>query len=480
MSSIKPPSAGVNTYQGFNLPLGLLALAHWLVAMASVIGVLALSVLMFSGALDAQFRLISIGSLLVSYPIYSALNVYSFESSRASLATKITSAWFSTGAVLLLVYFASGTSLMYGEQILLSWYVLSWLTQIVVALVFKEVVKGFAARRAVTQNAIVVGAGSWAVSIAQQVAESQQWELLGVLDQGTHSGGGGMTPSLGNSIDNVAVISDLSDLRKTVEERDVRRIFIALPSDDPELVQKLYVSLLDTLADVVWVVRPSNMVLFNPNVDTFEGARAIYLNASPLTSYPSAVFVKHLLDRSLAAMMLLTFSPLFVGLALAVKLSSKGPVFFVQARHGLNAKPFNMWKFRSMYLHEADEVVQATEGDDRVTPVGRFLRKTSMDELPQLLNVIAGEMSLVGPRPHAIQHNDFYAEKLKAYMARHRVKPGLTGLAQINGFRGETDTLDKMEGRLQYDLAYINSWSLRLDFEILLKTPKSILKHKAY
>ena len=470
----------VNTYQGFHLPLGLIAFMHWVAAMVSVTVALAVILLSQNEAVDTHYRLMVIGTLLVSYPIYSALSVYSFESTRASLATKISSAWLSTGTALMLLAFISGTSATYPTQIVAIWFAVSWVAQIAVAVALKEVVRAIAASRATTLNALVIGTGDWATSIATQVFDSSQWQLIGVIDETNGSSEEPAKTVLTDDGRTIPVIGELSQLRSIVEAEQVRRIFIALPADDPMLVQELYVDLLDTTADVVWVVRPTSMVLFNPNVDSFEGARAVYLNASPLTSYPSSVFVKHLADRLIALGLLIALSPFLVLFAIGVKLSSKGPVFFVQERHGLNGNTFNMWKFRSMRLHEDKVVKQATVGDSRVTAIGRLLRKSSMDELPQLINVLKGDMSLVGPRPHATQHNDYYADKLTAYMARHRVKPGITGLAQVNGFRGETDTIDKMQSRLQYDLEYINNWSLRLDWEILLKTPKSILKHEAY
>ena len=453
---------------------------HWVAAMVSVTVALAVILLSQNEAVDTHYRLMVIGTLLVSYPIYSALSVYSFESTRASLATKISSAWLSTGTALMLLAFISGTSATYPTQIVAIWFAVSWVAQIAVAVALKEVVRAIAASRATTLNALVIGTGDWATSIATQVFDSSQWQLIGVIDETNGSSEEPVKTVLTDDGRTIPVIGELSQLRSIVEAEQVRRIFIALPADDPMLVQELYVDLLDTTADVVWVVRPTSMVLFNPNVDSFEGARAVYLNASPLTSYPSSVFVKHLADRLIALGLLIALSPFLVLFAIGVKLSSKGPVFFVQERHGLNGNTFNMWKFRSMRLHEDKVVKQATVGDSRVTAIGRLLRKSSMDELPQLINVLKGDMSLVGPRPHATQHNDYYADKLTAYMARHRVKPGITGLAQVNGFRGETDTIDKMQSRLQYDLEYINNWSLRLDWEILLKTPKSILKHEAY
>jgi putative colanic acid biosynthesis UDP-glucose lipid carrier transferase len=181
--------------------------------------------------------------------------------------------------------------------------------------------------------------------------------------------------------------------------------------------------------------------------------------------------LKHLLDKVFASLVLIMLSPLFLLVAFGIKYSSPGPVFFKQARLGLNGKQFMVYKFRSMKMHqEHGKVAQATQGDVRITPFGQFLRRTSIDELPQFINVLIGDMSVVGPRPHAMQHNIMYEEMLDMYMARHRVKPGITGWAQIHGLRGETDTLDKMEKRVQFDLHYIQNWSLLMDFRILAWT----------
>jgi putative colanic acid biosynthesis UDP-glucose lipid carrier transferase len=181
-------------------------------------------------------------------------------------------------------------------------------------------------------------------------------------------------------------------------------------------------------------------------------------------------------------LILLLISPLFLFLSLLVKLSGPGPVLFHQQRHGVGGEPIDILKFRSMKIHQesTDSVTQATRDDDRFTGIGKFIRKTSIDELPQLFNVLSGRMSLVGPRPHAVEHNQAYAERINAYLARHRIKPGITGLAQINGFRGETETLDKMEKRVQYDMQYINNWSFWLDIKILLLTLPALLRNEAH
>lgn len=189
---------------------------------------------------------------------------------------------------------------------------------------------------------------------------------------------------------------------------------------------------------------------------------------SPLTVIDT--LLKRFLDITLSIFFILALSVPILFIVLGVKWSSPGPIIFRQKRHGLNGKEIEVYKFRSMYIHSDDDVAQARTDDPRVTPFGAFLRRTSLDELPQFINVLQGNMSIVGPRPHAIVHNEYYAKYIDNYMLRHAVRPGMTGLAQVNGCRGETDTLDKMERRVQYDLEYIRNWSLWLDSKIIIKT----------
>ena len=242
----------------------------------------------------------------------------------------------------------------------------------------------------------------------------------------------------------------------------------------------MYVDLLGANVDVVWVPDLNSLTLLNHSVKVVDGLPAIYLNESPLTSRPTAALSKSLMEKSVALLAIILLSPVLAIIALAVKINSPGPVFFKQDRHGWNGKVIQVWKFRSMRVHDDKEVKQASRNDSRITPVGRFIRRTSLDELPQLFNVLQGRMALVGPRPHAVAHNNFYSGKILAYMARHRIKPGITGLAQISGCRGETDTIDKMQRRVEIDLQYINSWSLWLDLKILVKTPFTLLSKDIY
>jgi putative colanic acid biosynthesis UDP-glucose lipid carrier transferase len=186
--------------------------------------------------------------------------------------------------------------------------------------------------------------------------------------------------------------------------------------------------------------------------------------------------VKRISDIILAALILIVISPFLIAIAIGVKLSSPGPVIFKQSRNGLDGGEIVVYKFRSMTAQDNGPVVrQATKNDARVTPFGAFMRRTSLDELPQFFNVLQGTMSIVGPRPHAVAHNEEYRRLIKAYMVRHKVKPGITGWAQVNGHRGETDTVEKMQARVEYDLEYLRNWSLGLDLQIIVRTIRLVL-----
>jgi putative colanic acid biosynthesis UDP-glucose lipid carrier transferase len=245
-------------------------------------------------------------------------------------------------------------------------------------------------------------------------------------------------------------------------------------------IERLYLDLLDMNVDIVWLPDLSSRLLLNHTMTSIDGMPAVYLNESLITSYPLGAFFKALLDRSLALVLIVVLSPLLMITAVAVRLSSPGPVLFKQERHGLDGKVITIWKFRSMRLHDDPLVTQASRDDLRFTRVGRFIRRASIDELPQLFNVFQGRMSLVGPRPHAVVHSDYFMGKIDAYMARHRIKPGMTGLAQISGCRGAADSLEMMKKRVEFDLAYINRWSLLLDIKILIKTPFVLFSKDVY
>jgi putative colanic acid biosysnthesis UDP-glucose lipid carrier transferase len=265
-----------------------------------------------------------------------------------------------------------------------------------------------------------------------------------------------------------------------IERHDVRTVYFAIPLGDSDLIEDMYFQLLDRHVAVHWVPDIFSLLLVNHSVREMAGLPVLTLSETPLTG--TRLLLKAVEDRALATLILLLVAPLLLLIALAIKFDSPGPVFFRQARKGWSGKVFHIWKFRSMRIHqpEGGVVQQATRNDPRITRVGAFLRKTSLDELPQVFNVLTGEMSLVGPRPHAVQHDEEYSKRIDAYLARHNIKPGITGLAQVRGLRGETRDVEQMQQRIEADIEYINNWSLWLDLSILVRTLGALTGKNAY
>jgi putative colanic acid biosynthesis UDP-glucose lipid carrier transferase len=276
------------------------------------------------------------------------------------------------------------------------------------------------------------------------------------------------------------LLGSLDDITRVLDEQKVKTVYILTSMESSPELRKLYITLLDRSININWVPDIFTLNLINHNVKELGGVPVIAMSETPLRG--RMLLIKSIEDRLLAGLALILLSPIMLVTALAIKLNSPGPVFFKQDRTGWDGRVFKIFKFRSMHVHpvESGVVKQATKDDPRVTEVGRFIRRTSIDELPQLMNVIVGDMSLVGPRPHAVQHNDFYSRKIHAYLARHRIKPGITGLAQVRGFRGETEDLDLMAERVTSDIEYINNWSLALDLSILFRTAFTLFDDRAY
>ncbi|MGI1669178.1 MAG: undecaprenyl-phosphate glucose phosphotransferase [Neptuniibacter sp.] len=282
------------------------------------------------------------------------------------------------------------------------------------------------------------------------------------------------------STDGSSALACVQGAKKMIEEHDVRSVYLALPLKGLAYIDTLYAELMELNVDVHWVPNIHELHLINPSVKELSGYPVMTLSETPLIG--THHLKKAVVDKLLAVLALALLSWLMIGTALAIKLTSPGPVFFRQARTGWDGKEFKIWKFRSMKVHEekTGEVKQATKNDDRITPVGGFIRKTSIDELPQLFNVLVGNMSMVGPRPHAVQHNQLYSNQITSYLCRHRIKPGITGLAQVRGFRGETEELELMSKRVESDLEYINNWSVTLDLIIMVRTALTLFSSRAY
>lgn len=313
------------------------------------------------------------------------------------------------------------------------------------------------------KRVVIVGYGTTGQEMHRRALQ-QDWTGYDV--KAVHAAVEDMSKILDPSITRIHSLQEIHDF---VVENHIHEIWITLPLVASPKLQQLQYLLRNTLVDVRWVPDILGLQMLSNKIENFLGFPAVDLN-QPISSGLNGI-IKDVFDRVFATVALILLLPLFIVVAVCIKTTSPGPVFFKQPRLGLNGKKFNVYKFRTMKVHqEHGRVTQATKNDPRITPIGGFLRRTSLDELPQFINVLLGDMSVVGPRPHALQHNEMYKDLLEMYMLRHRVKPGITGWAQIHGHRGETDTVDKMATRVQFDLHYIQNWSLGMDLRIIIWT----------
>ena len=263
-----------------------------------------------------------------------------------------------------------------------------------------------------------------------------------------------------------------------IKENDVDEVWACLPLGDESYVEQLVYDLRHSTIDIRQVLRTPDLNLLAKQVSEFGPISTLDISCSPHNG--GKFLVKQIEDYILGTIIFLSIIPALLVIALAIKITSSGPILFKQYRHGVDGKRFKVYKFRSMEVHsEVDgSVTQATADDPRVTKLGRFLRASSLDELPQFFNVLQGRMSIVGPRPHALAHNEYYKELIDSYMRRHMVKPGITGWAQISGYRGETRSLEMMRKRVEFDQYYIENWDVWLDIKIILLTPIRLFHHR--
>jgi len=276
------------------------------------------------------------------------------------------------------------------------------------------------------------------------------------------------------------LLGPISEVSRVCRERRIDVLYVGLPLSPRPRVARLLTELRDTTASVYLLPDASLFGPLRPSIELLAGTPVVRMCETPFLG--AKAFIKRAEDLVLGILLLLACLPLLLIIAAAVKLDSPGPVIFRQRRHGLDGGEIVVYKFRTMtVLEDGFELRQARSADPRVTRVGAFLRRFSLDELPQLVNVLQGRMSLVGPRPHALAHTELYRKLISGYMIRHKVRPGITGWAQVNGLRGETDSLDKMKARIEHDLAYLSDWSLTFDLLILARTAWAVIRgHNAY
>ena len=387
------------------------------------------------------------------------------------IARDVLADWLLMVGLLLMLGWATQTLDAFDERVLIAWIAftppLLFAAHILSPVVLPRIMSAEGLRR----RAVIAGAGDLGRQLADRLRSSpiQGVEVAGFFDDhAPEEQPGEVRDSLLGPIDRLA------DYAKA---NRVDLIYLALPLESQPRIARLLDELCDTTASVYLVPDIFLFDLIQARIDHVGGLPVLAVCETPF--YGVNGMVKRISDLVLATLILILIAPLLAVIALSVKLSSPGPAIFRQRRYGLHGQEVVVYKFRSMTVAEDGAVVkQATKNDSRVTPLGAFLRRTSLDELPQFINVLQGRMSIVGPRPHAIAHNEMYRKLIRSYMIRHKVRPGITGWAQVNGLRGETETVEKMRSRVAYDLDYLRNWSLGLDLKIILKTIFVVLKRQ--
>ncbi|MEM7435732.1 MAG: undecaprenyl-phosphate glucose phosphotransferase [Myxococcota bacterium] len=393
-----------------------------------------------------------------------------YESARAvrlkQIVVRAWTVWFGgVVPIVLFLAFITKSSDVFSRVTITVWFVLApflisiWRTAI--TLMLREV----RSRGYNTRTAAIVGMTELGEQLARRIHDSPSLGLrvFGFFDDRGEERCYPIEESLGRRI---GALRDAVDAARSGE---IDLIYIAFPLRAEPRINELLRDLADTTASVYLAADFFAFDLLHARWGTLGDIPTVSLRETPF--YGVDGWLKRLEDVVLGTAILLLISLPMLVIAIIVKFTSPGPIFFRQRRYGLKGEVIDVIKFRSMTVTEdGSEIRQATKGDARITPVGAVLRRTNLDELPQFLNVIGGSMSIVGPRPHAVAHNELYRKKIQGYMLRHKVKPGITGWAQVNGWRGETDTLEKMEQRVEHDLDYIRNWSLLWDLQIIFMT----------
>ena len=378
--------------------------------------------------------------------------------------------WACVAGILLLAAHLLGVVGQFPRSVILTWLIATPFTLAGAHDAARKATGKLLQRAALERRQVIVGANRVGRELAARLAE-EPWlgGLAGFFDD--------RRPERLPRECRPRLLGRFADLPEYARRNTVHVIYVCLPISRHRRIRGLLDLLGDTTASIYFVPDLSAFDLMQARFGEIRGMPLVAVRETPFCGM--AGVLKRASDLVLATAALLIGLPVMAGIAIMVRRSSPGPILFRQRRYGLDGREFTVFKFRTMTVCEDEEVLQATRGDPRVTGVGRFLRRTSLDELPQLLNVLAGSMSLVGPRPHAVAHNEHYRKLVSGYMLRHKVRPGITGLAQVNGFRGETRSLEKMSQRVRYDLEYLKHWSLGLDIRILIKTARIFLTDRS-
>jgi putative colanic acid biosynthesis UDP-glucose lipid carrier transferase len=456
--------------------IAILASAQAIVPAIVAIASLYSTIILLGNSFDPSSSAITLVAALCLVLVQPPREVSSqLTSARVSAVVDVIFRWLVLLAVLLAIGYVTKSPLQdYPRRVFLTWAAATPVVLILATLTMQELMRRFLLNAFESRNAVVAGYNSSSLELTRRlrINPSMRLEVAGFFDDRS-------SDRLGLEPD-AKLIGGLSDLGSYVKENRTDVIFIALPIRHIKRVMNLLDDLRDTTASIYYVPDVFVFDLIQARSGEIHGIPVVAMCETPFYGYRG--IAKRVTDIVLSLMILLMLLPLLALVAVMVKLSSPGPIIFKQRRYGLDGREIAVYKFRTMTVTEdGPQIRQASKTDSRVTRVGGMLRRTSLDELPQLINVLQGRMSLVGPRPHAVAHNEEYRKLIKGYMVRHKVLPGITGLAQVNGCRGETSELKDMEARVNYDLDYLRHWTPMLDFKIILLTVIKIFRDdKAY
>jgi len=451
----------------------LLSLIQWAIDPFLTVGTGFILLGYYNIPIESQYIYLAIVVFLLALLIFRHVDLFSSWATgdiRAQTSNLMIS-WAMMILVLVILGYITDSIELFEKMVLYTW---AWITPIIILavhFVIRKLLLLSLRSEKHRRDVVIVGVNDQAKQLAFDIGKDpgNGLTLKGFFDDRSEDRIG--------ECEQANYLGKMNILVDYVRNNNIDLIYITLPIRDQKRVLDLLDELHDTTASIYFTPDIFVYDLIQSRMDNIGDTPLVALCETPFSGTNG--ILKRLSDIIFSACVLILISPILLILAVMVKLSSKGPVFFKQKRYGLDGEEITVYKFRSMTVCEdGDEVKQATRNDSRVTKLGAIMRKYSLDELPQFLNVLQGRMSTVGPRPHAVAHNELYRGQVKGYMIRHKVKPGITGWAQVNGFRGETDTVEKMKKRVEYDLDYLRNWSLGLDISIIFMTIRAIFQNE--
>jgi putative colanic acid biosysnthesis UDP-glucose lipid carrier transferase len=441
--------------------------------LVAVIGLWAVAFIQ-EGHLDPIYLFLSLIIFFLSYPGEPKLNL---PLSKGVMNIVIT--WIMLSSLLILFAYTTRYMYLFSTQTIVLWVVLTPILQILALLLLRSLAPLIMTLQGPIKQAVIAGINEQSIELALRLNDTklQSTNIIGFFEDRTLKRVAENTDIdvLLNGNIGVSILGKIDELADYTKTHQVNVIYLSLPMSSQPRVLRLLDDLKDTTASIYFIPDIFMTDLIQGRMGQVDDIPVVAVCETPFTGINGVI--KRTADILFSLTILLLILPILIIIAIGVKLSSPGPIIFKQRRYGLDGKEILVYKFRSMSVCEdGSAVTQATKNDQRVTKLGAFLRRSSLDELPQFINVLQGRMSVVGPRPHAVSHNEMYRKLIKGYMIRHKVKPGITGWAQVNGLRGETETLDKMKARIDFDLEYLRNWSPKLDMYIVFKTVSVIFK----